>query len=91
MVIQGSKLLLPCSFFSSAVLFTQSVARESEFCMAEVYGPGLGMSHSQGISVHIPLAVTESQASLNCKGGWQCILVTCMVGGGRKENSLVNN
>lgn len=85
MVIQGSKLLLPCSFFSSAVLFTQSVARESEFCMADVYGPGLGVSYSQVISVHIPLAVTESQASLNCKGGWKCILVTCMGGAGERE------
>ena len=64
MVIQGSKLLLPCSFFSSAVLPTQSVAREREFYMAEVYGSGLRVAYI--ISTHIQtLSVIESPTSLN--------------------------
>ena len=87
MVIQGSKLLLPCSFFSSAVPPIQSVAREREFYMAEVYGSGLWVAYI--ISIHIQtLSVIESPTSLNCKERWKCLLVMHI---GGKENSLVNN
>lgn len=87
MVIQGPKLRLPCSFFSCAVLPSQSVAREREFYNAEVYGSGLRVAYI--ISIHIQtLSVTESPTSLKCKESWKCLLV--MHEGG-KENSLVNN
>lgn len=61
---QGSKLLVSWGFFSSMVLPTQSVAREREFCMVGFYGLDLEVVYV--IFVHIPLAITQSQASPNC-------------------------
>lgn len=73
MAIQGPKLLLCRDFFSS-----MAVAREREFCMVGFYGPGLEVAYI--ISVHISLAIIQSQALPNYKRSWKYSLVTSMKG-----------